>query len=245
MEDNILENRKANIPAFLSWWQGGARYENNVADNGVELKLPFEKNALYGDKIWSQLYPDIKIKPISSYEIFGNHNPLNLEIGIGNGEFIANYAAMKPDENFLGVEVFKKIFKLAEKRANKIETGNIKIIQFDAALILRLMKENSLANVYVNFPDPWPKKRHKRRRLLKTDFMQLIVSRLKKGGLMQIATDHDDYADEINENIKDVKGIKSIYKTSFVRNVEDYFPTKYYRKFVKSEGAYFFRYEKL
>ena len=154
-------------------------------------------------------------------------------------------AAYKPEENFIGVEVFKKIFKLAEKRANKNETGNIKIIQFDAALILRLMRENTLSNVYVNFPDPWPKKKHKRRRLLKPDFMQLIVSRLKKGGLMQIATDHDDYAEEINESIKEVQGIKSIYGTSFVRKVDDYFPTKYYRKFVQEEGAYFFRYEKL
>lgn len=245
MEDNIVESKKREIPAFLSWWQGGNRYEDNVSEDGIKLQLDFEKNALYGDKIWAQLYPGIKISYISGYEIFGNHKPLNLEIGIGNGEFIANMAAYKPEENFIGVEVFKKIFKLAEKRANKNETGNIKIIQFDAALILRLMRENTLSNVYVNFPDPWPKKKHKRRRLLKPDFMQLIVSRLKKGGLMQIATDHDDYAEEINENIKEVQGIKSIYGTSFVRKVDDYFPTKYYRKFVQEEGAYFFRYEKL
>ena len=178
-------------------------------------------------------------------EIFGNNNPLNLEIGIGNGEFIAKYAAEKPDENWIGVEVFKKIFKLAAKRAAKIETNNIRIIQFDAALILRLMEDNSLSSVYVNFPDPWPKKKHKRRRLLKPEFMQLIVSKLKPGGLMQIATDHDDYAEEINENLKEVTGIKSIYDTSFVRHVDDYFPTKYYRKFVSSDGAYFFRYERI
>lgn len=245
MEENITEKKAREIPAFLSWWQGGQRYVDNVADNGIKLNLPFEKNALYGDKIWEQLYPDIKIQYILGEEIFGNNNPLNLEIGIGNGEFIANMAAIKPEENFLGVEVFKKIFKLAEKRANKVEHGNIKIIQFDAALILRLMKDNSLSNVYVNFPDPWPKKKHKRRRLLKPDFMQLIVSKLKKGGLMQIATDHDDYAEEINENIKEVAGIKSIYPSSYVRKVDDYFPTKYYRKFVNNEGAYFFRYEKL
>lgn len=62
---------------------------------------------------------------------------------------------------------------------------------------------------------------------------------------MQIATDHDDYAEEINENIKEVKGIKSIYPSPYVRKVDDYFPTKYYRKFVNNEGAYFFRYEKI
>lgn len=245
MEEKVVKIKPTEIPAFISWWQGGSRYEENVAEDGITLNLPFQGNALYGDKIWEQLYPNIKIKYISSEEIFGNNKPLNLEIGIGNGEFLANMAAYKAEENFLGVEVFKKIFKLAEKRANKNQFGNIKIIQFDAALILRLMKEDSLSNVYVNFPDPWPKKKHKRRRLLKPDYMQLIVSRLKKGGLMQIATDHDDYAEEINENLKEVQGIKSIYDTPFVRKVEDYFPTKYYRKFVQEEGAYFFRYEKI
>lgn len=243
-EKNLIKNERQ-LPAFFSWWQGGIRYAENIDKNGETLKLPFEKNALYGDAIWSQLYPDIKLRPLTCMEIFGNNNPLNLEIGIGNGEFIAKYASDKPEENWLGVEVFKKIFKLAEKRANKIETNNIRIIQFDAALILRLMEDESLSNVYVNFPDPWPKKKHKRRRLLKPEFMQLIVSKLKKGGLMQIATDHDDYADEINENLKEVTGIASIYETSFVRYVDDYFPTKYFRKFVSSDGAYFFRYKRI
>ena len=217
-EKNLIENERQ-LPAFFSWWQGGIRYAENIDKNGETLKLPFEKNALYGDAVWSQLYPDIKLRPLTCMEIFGNNNPLNLEIGIGNGEFIAKYASDKPEENWLGVEVFKKIFKLAEKRANKIETNNIRIIQFDAALILRLMEDESLSNVYVNFPDPWPKKKHKRRRLLKPEFMQLIVSKLKKGGLMQIATDHDDYADEINENLKEVTGIASIYETSFAPTI--------------------------
>ena len=245
MEESNLNQNERQMPAFFSWWQGGIRYAENIDRNGEILKLPFEKNALYGDEIWSQLYPGIKLRPLTCMEIFGNNNPLNLEIGIGNGEFIAKYAGEKPDENWLGVEVFKKIFKLAEKRANKVETDNIRIIQFDAALILRLMEDESLSNVYVNFPDPWPKKKHKRRRLLKPEFMQIIVSKLKKGGLMQIATDHDDYADEINENLKEVTGIASIYETSFVRHVDDYFPTKYFRKFVSSDGAYFFRYKRI
>lgn len=245
MEDNIIIENENRLPAFFSWWQGGIRYAENVDNNGETLKLPFEKNALYGEEIWKQLYPNIKLRPLSCNEIFGNNNPLNLEIGIGNGEFIAKYAMERKEENWLGVEVFKKIFKLAEKRVNKIEHNNIRIIQFDAALILRLMEDSSLSNVYVNFPDPWPKKKHKRRRLLKPEFMQLIVSKLKKGGLMQIATDHDDYADEINENLKAVTGIKSIYTESFVRYVDDYFPTKYYRKFVSSDGAYFFRYKRI
>lgn len=240
--ENIEKQNEKNIPAFLSWWQGGIRYADNIDENGVKLNLPFNHNALYGDEIWKQLYDGIKIRHISPNEIFGNENPLNLEIGIGNGEFIEKYALMKPDENWIGVEVFKKIFKLAEKRVNRVENNNVRIIQFDAALILRLFKDNSLKNIYVNFPDPWPKKKHKRRRLLKPEFIKLMVSKLEHGGLLQIATDHDDYAEEILENISQVEGIKSIYDTPFVRKVDDYFPTKYYRKFVSEDGAYFYRY---
>ena len=242
MDNNKLDN---NIPAFFSWWQGGIRYADNIDPHGVSLKFDFCKNALYGKSIWDQLYEGIKIKPVTTYELFGNNNPLNMEIGIGNGEFIVNYALNTPNENWLGVEVFKKIFKLAEKKANKIEHGNIRIIQFDAALILRLMQDNSLKNVFVNFPDPWPKKRHKRRRLLKPEFIDLIASKLEPLGMLQIATDHDDYALEIVENLSEVKGIKSIYDTTFVRNISDYFPTKYYRKFASEKGAYYFRFKKV
>ena len=117
MEENILKDDEKKLPAFFSWWQGGIRYAENIDKNGELLRLPFEHNALYGDDIWKQLYPNIKLRPVSCMEIFGNNNPLNLEIGIGNGEFIAKYAAEKPDENWIGVEVFKKIFKLAAKRA--------------------------------------------------------------------------------------------------------------------------------
>lgn len=245
MEENNIEQNKKELPAFFSWWQGGIRYAENIDSGGLLLKLPFENNALYGDTIWQQLYPNIKLRCISGAEIFGNNNPLNMEIGMGNGEFIIKYALDRPEENWIGVEVFKKIFKIAEKKVNNIKSNNIRIIQFDAALILRLMEDNSLNNVYVNFPDPWPKKKHKKRRLLKPEFIQLIVSKLKQGGLMQIATDHEDYANEINENIKKVQGIKSIYDTSYKRKVDDYFPTKYYRKFVSDDSAYFFRYKRI
>ena len=112
MEEKKLIENERQLPAFFSWWQGGIRYAENIDKNGETLKLPFEKNALYGDAVWSQLYPDIKLRPLTCMEIFGNNNPLNLEIGIGNGEFIAKYASDKPEENWLGVEVFKKIFKL-------------------------------------------------------------------------------------------------------------------------------------
>ncbi len=232
-------------PVFPSWWQGRDRFASNISQDGIKLNLNFEKNALYAQPIWDQLHVGIKVSPIDFSEVFGNSNPLNLEIGIGNGEFIANYADTVPNENWLGVEVFKKIFRNAEKRANRVEHNNIRIIQFDAALILRLIPDGTLNSVYVNFPDPWPKAGHKKRRLLKPTFIALMAQKLRQGGLMHIATDHEDYASEITENIACVDGIASAFDGAYVRNLEGYFPTKYYRKFALKSGAYFYRYEKI
>ncbi len=233
------------LPVFPSWWMGGDRFASNISPDGVKLELNFENNALYAQSIWDQLHIGIKVRPLDFSEVFGNDNPLNLEIGIGNGEFIANYAETVPDENWLGVEVFKKIFRKAESKAKRVANGNIRVIQFDAALILRLIPDGTLNSVYVNFPDPWPKAAHKKRRLLKPSFISLMVQKLRKGGLLHIATDHDDYASEITENIACVDGIVSVFDGAFERNIEGYFPTKYYRKFATKSGAYFYRYEKL
>ena len=232
-------------PVLVGWWQGGQRYAHNISPDGITLDMPFDGVALYGNKIWQQLSYDIKLKQIDFNVFFEKALPLNFEIGIGNGEFIAKYAADTPNENWLGVEVFKKTFAQAEKRATKMGLTNLKLIQFDADLILRLIPDNTLNSVYVNFPDPWPKSKHKRRRLLKTHFIELIVSKLKSGGVLNIATDHDDYAAEITENIAPVKEITSLFGSDvFRREPGNYFPTKYYKKFAEDSGAYFFKYVK-
>ncbi len=236
-------NRNPNI--ILSFWQGGERYSHNISDKGTTLNLPFDNSALYGDEIWKQLTPDIKLSTINFNDFFENSNAeLNFEIGIGNGEFLAECALNNPCENFLGVEVFKKSFSQAKRRIERLSLKNAKIIQFDVDLILRLIPDNSLKALYVNFPDPWHKAKHKKRRLLKTFFINLIVSKLKKGGILHIATDHDDYALEISENIGAVNGISSLFDTIYSRQPENYFPTKYYLKFAKTKGAYIFRYKK-
>ncbi|MBQ3033203.1 MAG: tRNA (guanosine(46)-N7)-methyltransferase TrmB [Deferribacterales bacterium] len=239
------ETHQGKPPVLVGWWQGGQRYIDNISPEGKELNMPFDGVALYGSCIWEQLEFDIKLKPIDFNLFFENNLPLNFEIGIGNGEFLAKYAADTPNENWLGVEVFKKSFTQAAKRAVRMGLTNVRLIQFDAALILRLIPDNTLNSVYVNFPDPWPKSKHKRRRLLKTHFIELIVSKLKKGGILNIATDHDDYAAEIVENISPVKGISSLFGNDvYRREPGNYFPTKYYKKFAENSGAYFFKYIK-
>ncbi len=240
-----MEKNKKEIPnILLGYWQGGKRYEKNISDDGIILNLEFDDVALYGNKIWSQLSPDIKLKHIDFNDFFPVKQPLNFEIGIGNGEFITELAYKNSNENFIGVEVFKKSFNQAERRIKRAGLQNVRLIQFDADLILRLFNDNSLNSVYVNFPDPWHKSKHKKRRLLKTFFIELIVEKLSQNGVLHIATDHNDYAQEIAENITQVKGISSLFNGVYSKEKENYFPTKYYNKFAKTNGAYLFRYRK-
>ena len=241
----ISKNSNEFKKRFPAWWQGGNRYTDIISYDGVKLSLPFENNAVYADLIWNQLHEDIKIHPIDIYELFQNNNPINLEIGIGNGDFIAGQAANNKNENWLGVEVFKQAFVKAEKKINALDYRNAKIIQFDAALILQVIPNNSLNNIYVNFPDPWPKKKHHKRRLLKTAFIELMRDKIIPNGTINIITDHYDYACEIAENIQQVKNIQSLNGNTYQKNVADYFKTKYYKKFADKHGTYFFKYIKM
>ena len=231
---------------FISYRQGGIRYEDILSKDANPLKLEFEENIfISADKIWDQLATISQFNYINFKSIYGNNNPVNLEIGIGNGEFLAHIGSSNPDENFLGLEVFKEVFLKAVSKVRKQELNNCRVVQFDTALIVRLIEDNFLNSIYVNFPDPWPKKAHKKRRLLKTHFIDQLASKLKIGGTLYIATDHDDYAEEIAENIVEAKSLKSEYDSVYVRNVTDYFHTKYYRKFVSTDGAYFFKYKRI
>lgn len=174
-------------------------------------------------------------------DFFGNENPFNLEIGMGNGEFISEYAKKYPEQNFLGFEVMKRIFRRAIIKARQVKGENIRLIHFDATFFVSILEDGSVDNFYVNFPDPWPKKKHKKRRLLKTQFIELLTRKLRTGGTLCIATDQIDYAEEIVENLKGVADLESAYNTIYIDRLDDYLPTKYYRKFVPELGVHFFR----
>jgi tRNA (guanine-N7-)-methyltransferase len=183
-------------------------------------------------------------KRLKGDDFFSDSRPFNIEIGIGNGEFISEYAKKYPESNFLGFEVMKRIFLRAVSKAKQVKGGNIRLIHFDATFFVSILEDRCVDNFYVNFPDPWPKKKHNKRRLLKTEFIQLLAKKLKTGGTLCIATDQIDYASEITENLKPVTGLKSVYDTIYINKLDDYLPTKYYRKFVPELGVHFFRLQK-
>ncbi len=126
---------------------------------------------------------------------FGRAAPLVLEIGSGMGESTAVLAAAEPDVDLLAVEVFEPGIAALLMRAEAAELTNVAVLRGDAVALMRgCVPEGSLTGIRIFFPDPWPKRRHRKRRLVQPDFVALAASRLLPGGTLHMATDWDDYA---------------------------------------------------
>jgi len=131
---------------------------------------------------------------------FGRTAPTVLEIGFGMGETTAAIAQARPGDNFLGVEVFNAGVGALLKRIEQAGLENIRIVQHDAVEVVRdMVAPDTLAGVHVYFPDPWPKKRHHKRRLIQPPFVALLASRIAPGGYLHCATDWQPYAEQMLE----------------------------------------------
>lgn len=121
-----------------------------------------------------------------------------LEIGFGMGESTAHIAQVRPQDVFLGIEVHEPGVGALLKKIGELQLGNLRLIQHDAVEVLEhMIARESLDGVHIFFPDPWHKKRHHKRRLIQEDFITLLVSRLKSGGYIHLATDWHHYAEQM------------------------------------------------
>ena len=138
--------------------------------------------------------------PISSATIFARQAPLIVEIGFGMGETTAAIAQTLADRNFIGIEVHTPGVGALLKLIGENNIVNLRIIQHDAVEVLtNMIADDSLAGVHIFFPDPWPKKRHHKRRLIQPLFVQLLVQKLSPGGYVHLATDWEEYAHHMLE----------------------------------------------
>lgn len=136
--------------------------------------------------------------PIDLVRTFTRAAPTVLEIGCGMGETTAHIAQARPDINFLAVEVFTAGIGALLKRIAERELTNVRVVHHDAVEVVRdMIAPGSLAGVHVFFPDPWPKKRHHKRRLLQPAFVSLLAGRLTAHGYLHCATDWHDYAQQM------------------------------------------------
>jgi len=150
------------------------------------------------------LYPKYGLRftgePLSSSAIFGRTAPLVVEIGSGMGETTAAIAKARPEVDFIAAEVHAPGVGSLLNRIAKEELANLRVIRHDAVEVLqRMIPDASLAAIHLFFPDPWPKKRHHKRRLVQPEFAALAARKLAPGGVVHAATDWPDYAQQMSE----------------------------------------------
>jgi tRNA (guanine-N7-)-methyltransferase len=130
--------------------------------------------------------------------VFGNENPVTLEIGFGNGDSLVAMAARAPERNFIGAEVHEPGVGHCLMRINELDLQNVRVVRQDAVEFLtRRLADRSIARVNLFFPDPWHKKRHHKRRIVQREFADLLARKLQPGGIFHVATDWPDYAEHI------------------------------------------------
>jgi tRNA (guanine-N7-)-methyltransferase len=130
--------------------------------------------------------------------VFGRHAPHHMEIGCGSGETLSSLAAQHPENDYLGIEVYRPGLGTLLQRLAEAQLENVRLIPRDAAIAIgSQIEEESLEGIYLFFPDPWRKKRHHKRRLIQPHFASLLRDKLKPQGRLFIATDWEDYAQHI------------------------------------------------
>ena len=130
---------------------------------------------------------------VHSLGLFGDERPLHLEVGFGSGEHLAARADLVPDHGFIGCEPFVNGVAAALAHIRDRRLANVRIHRGDALDVLRRLPDGALSFVYLLHPDPWPKARHAKRRMINDGPLDLIAAKLKPGGEMRVATDHPTY----------------------------------------------------
>lgn len=132
--------------------------------------------------------------------LFGRKASVHIEIGSGKGTFLVSEAEAYPDNNYLGIEWANRYYKFAVDRIGRKELGNVRIIRTDASFFFaEHVPESSVSWFHIYFPDPWPKARHNKRRLICTENVEHIIKCLEPGGVINLATDHADYFEQMEE----------------------------------------------
>ncbi|MFI9411873.1 tRNA (guanosine(46)-N7)-methyltransferase TrmB [Nocardia gamkensis] len=151
------------------------------------------------DRMWPSIGREVADEPLDAAAWFGRDAPLVIEIGCGTGTATAAMAQAEPHLNLIGIEVYQPGLAQLVQRIEREGIENIRLLRGDAVDVLEnMIAAESLTGVRVFFPDPWPKARHHKRRLLQPATVALIAGRLKPGGVLHVATDHADYAEHIH-----------------------------------------------
>ena len=163
---------------------------------------PSQARAL--DELWPVYGVEFDGQPLDFTALFDRDADVVLEIGYGNGDTLVEMAATNPERNYLGVEVHEPGVGHCMIAAEQRELTNLRLIMHDAIEVLSgQIPDGSLARINLYFPDPWPKKRHHKRRIIQSAFLDLVADKLRPDGELCIATDWANYAEHIDETLAD------------------------------------------
>ncbi|MCH9691990.1 MAG: tRNA (guanosine(46)-N7)-methyltransferase TrmB [Gammaproteobacteria bacterium] len=152
------------------------------------------------DRYWEQLGLSLFAGPLAASQAFGREAPLVLELGFGMGDSLFSMAEAEPDKNFIGIEVHPPGVGRLLNTAGSAGLSNLRVYMADAVDVLNdCILDASLDRFQLYFPDPWHKKKHNKRRIVQPAFIQLLCKKLKPGGLVHMATDWENYAEQMHE----------------------------------------------
>lgn len=160
-----------------------------------------------------RLWPEYGVEPTDAVDVqsrFARRAPLVLEIGFGSGEATLWRAQQDPGRNFLGIEVHRPGVGGLMLRAHQAGLDNLRVACTDAVEFVEAMPAQGLDTAIIEFPDPWPKKRHHKRRLVQPAFIAMLVERLAVGGSLMLATDWADYAEHMLEVLEAEPGLRNM-----------------------------------
>ena len=161
-------------------------------------------------ELWPRYGVDAGDAPLDLCALFGRKAPVHVEIGFGNGDVLAAMAARHPEYDYLGIEVHRPGIGALLRRLEAAGLGNARVMRADAKEVLaRNIPDAALSAVNIFFPDPWPKKRHHKRRLIQPEFAELVRRKLQPGGMLHLATDWRDYAEQMLDVLSQTPGFEN------------------------------------
>ena len=180
-------------------------------------------------------------------ELFGNSNPIAFEIGCGIGDFVVNMATKHPEWNFIALDFYNKGCLKSCRRAERAGLSNVRIVRDEARTFMRrCLQPGSLQAVYINCPDPWPKRCQRERRLVGDQFVEFLREYLKPGGVFTFSTDFDDYGIDVANLMARQEGYRNLLPEPWLHDLEGYPRTKYMLKFMaEGKQIYFVQYCRL
>lgn len=165
-------------------------------------------------------------EPKPLFEIFNNSNSLKIEIGCGNGHFIVDIAMKQKNVNFIAIELrFDRVCKTISKLFKR-NIENVRVYFGDAKeFFKKIIPDECIDEIYYNFPDPWPKRRHHKKRLFTKEFLDLLAKKMKKKAIFTCATDHEEYLKWMLYYLDQDNRFSYVFENKIVNKIEGYYST--------------------